>query len=112
MAERGSVYYRRLPPDAKKRPLLGWRPQSAEDEAWVRALAVQRGVTVASLLDEALNAYRASLEAPDSPEAVKRRADTLSRSLREADDEQLRTALIVIGSNQRNRLLTVLDRTA
>lgn len=45
-----------------KTPLLGWHPSSAEDAAWIRAEAERRGVKVSALLNEALAAYRASVE--------------------------------------------------
>ena len=50
-------------PSKHKTPLLGWHPKSAELMAWVRAEAQRRGVPVARLLDEALEAYRAMVEA-------------------------------------------------
>jgi hypothetical protein len=42
-------------------PLLGWHPP-AELSAWVRAEAERRGVKLSVVLNEALEAYRASVE--------------------------------------------------
>jgi len=44
-------------PGKNKTPLLGWHPP-AELSAWVRAEAERRGVTLAIILTEALEAYR------------------------------------------------------
>jgi hypothetical protein len=49
-------------PSQHKTPLLGWHPASAELAAWVRAEAERRGVPVARVLDEALEAYRKATE--------------------------------------------------
>ena len=45
-----------------KTPLLGWHPSSAELAAWARAEAKRRGVPLAHILDEALEAYRQAQE--------------------------------------------------
>jgi hypothetical protein len=45
-------------PGRNKTPLLGWHPKSAELAAWARAEANRRGVPLARILDEALEAYR------------------------------------------------------
>ena len=50
-------------PSKHKTPLLGWHPKSAGLVAWVRAEAQRRDVPVARILDEALEAYRAMVEA-------------------------------------------------
>jgi hypothetical protein len=44
-------------PSQHKNPELGWRPPS-ELSAWVRAEAARRGVTLKTILDEALAEYR------------------------------------------------------
>ena len=51
-------------PGKNKTPLLGWHPASAELAAWARAEAKRRGVPLARVLDEALEAYRAAMEEP------------------------------------------------
>src|SRR5215469_5084104 len=48
-------------PGKNKNPMLGWHPP-AELSAWVRAEAERRGVTVSVILNEALEAYRRSVE--------------------------------------------------
>jgi hypothetical protein len=53
-------------PGQNKTPLLGWHPSSAELAEWARAEAKRRGVPLARILDEALAAYRASVEEPGS----------------------------------------------
>lgn len=45
-------------PGKNKTPLLGWHPP-AELSAWVRAEAERRGVTIAQVLTESVEAYRA-----------------------------------------------------
>jgi hypothetical protein len=51
-----------------KTPLLGWHPASAEDSAWIRAEAAKLGRGgLARMLDEALAAYRAAVEASPAP---------------------------------------------
>lgn len=50
-------------PSQHKTPLLGWHPASAGLAAWVRAEAQRRGVPVARVLDEAVEAYRRAVEA-------------------------------------------------
>ncbi len=47
-----------LMPSKHKTPLLGWHPKSAGLAAWARAEAERRGVPLARILDEALEAYR------------------------------------------------------
>ena len=42
-------------PGKNKTPLLGWHA-SAEVQAWVRAEAARRGVTIAAVLEEAAQA--------------------------------------------------------
>lgn len=49
-------------PSQHKTPLLGWHPASAGLAAWVRAEAQRRGVPVARVLDEAVEAYRRAVE--------------------------------------------------
>jgi hypothetical protein len=46
-------------PGQHKTPLLGWHPKSAELAARARAEAQRRGVPLARILDEALEAYLA-----------------------------------------------------
>lgn len=48
-------------PGQNKYPLLGWHPP-AELSAWARAEAKRRGVPLARILDEALRAYRRTVE--------------------------------------------------
>jgi hypothetical protein len=47
-------------PNQHKNPMLGWRPP-AELSAWARAEAERRDVHLKVILDEALEAYRASI---------------------------------------------------
>lgn len=48
-------------PSKHKTPLLGWHPPAGL-AAWVRAEAQRRGIPVARVLDEALEAYRRAVE--------------------------------------------------
>jgi len=54
-------------PNQHKTPLLGWHPQSAELLLWVRAESARRDVPMSRILDEALEAYRRSVEASQPP---------------------------------------------
>lgn len=48
-------------PNQHKTPLLGWHPP-AELSAWAREEAELRGITLSSLLTEALEAFREACE--------------------------------------------------
>jgi len=49
-------------PGKNKTPLLGWHPPAGLS-AWVRDEAARREVTLAVILNEALEAYREAVEA-------------------------------------------------
>jgi hypothetical protein len=49
-------------PGKNKPPLRVWHPASAELSAWVRTEAARRGVPLARILDEALEAYKRAAE--------------------------------------------------
>ena len=53
-------------PGQNKTPLLGWHPRSAGLAAWVRAEAERRGVPLARILDEAVEAYRDAVSQPQA----------------------------------------------
>jgi hypothetical protein len=48
-------------PGKNKNPMLGWHPP-AELSAWVRDEATRRGVTVSTVLNEAIEKLRAEKE--------------------------------------------------
>jgi hypothetical protein len=48
-------------PGKNKTPLLGWHPPAGL-AAWVRAEAERRGVTISTILNEALTCYRRDRE--------------------------------------------------
>ena len=58
-------------PGKNKTPLLGWHPASAGTVAWVRAEAQRRGVPIARILDEAVEAYRKAQPQPVTPPAAR-----------------------------------------
>jgi hypothetical protein len=60
-------------PNKHRNPTLCWHPP-AELSAWARAEAERRGVHLKVILDEALEAYRASIiRSTDSAEAITNR---------------------------------------
>ena len=56
-------------PGKNKTSLLGWHPRSAELEAFLRDEAARRG-SLADVLEDAANLYRAQQQAQAAPEEL------------------------------------------